>query len=178
MNLHIGSGPIHLPGFTNIDKEAFHNPDVVMDCLDLRMKYGKNVADIIYSCHHIEHLKYPTDSNYFLKVCHDVLKPGGVLRLVVPDLMRVAGKYVAGQDLKDIYNGNFFYHIDCPAERFMYFCREWEHKILLDEQLLTQLLKDAGFEKIKWCVFGQSDTPELRGLDRFESESMVLESTK
>jgi len=114
----------------------------------------------------------------FLKICHRILRPDGVLRIVVPDLMKVARKYTEGEDLKDIYTGQFYYHLDCPAERFMYFCREWQHTVMFDAGLLRQLLDDAGFRKVKFCAFGQSDTPELRNLDRFESESLIVEAYK
>lgn len=178
LKLHIGAGPIRYPGWVNIDIEPSHNPDVVCDCLKLGDLYAPESVNYILSIHHLEHMAYPFGVLNCLIVAHWLLKPSGVLRLVVPDLMKVAKKYVAGEDLKDIYAGKFYYHRDCPAERFMYFCREWKHTILFDARLLTSLLNEAGFSNIKVCEFGKSDTSELRGLDRFQSESLVCEATK
>lgn len=178
MNLHLGCGPIHLPGFINIDIEPSHNPDVLEDYIVYLAELGDNSVDQIYTCHSFEHLGYPSELVFCLSQCHRVLKPGGTLRIVVPDLMKVARKYVNGEDLRDIYDGKFYYYKDFPAERFMYFAREWEHKVLFDFRLMAALCCDAGFAYFKECKFNQSDTPCLRGLDRFESESGVYECRK
>lgn len=178
MNLHLGCGPIKLPGFVNIDKELHWEPDRCIDYLDLYREFDKGTAENVFSCHSIEHLAYPDEVKVFFWQANRVLKPGGILRVVVPDLRKVATAYVNGSDLKEIYGGEFYYYKDCPAERFLYFMREWEHKIVFDEQLLRMFFEEAGFTHVRVMPFGVSDTPELRGIDRFESESLVMEGTK
>lgn len=176
-NLHLGSGAIKLPGFINIDKEPSHNPDVCADYLEYLSDIEGASVDNILICHSLEHLKYPSEVVLFFILCHYALKPGGRVRVIVPDLARVARKYVAGESLRDIYSGEFFYHVDCPAERFTYWAREWEHTMLYDEPLLRRLMQDAGFIVCE-CEFNCSEVDCLRGLDRFESESLVVEGVK
>lgn len=181
MNLHIGSGPIHLPGFVNLDKEAFHNPDVVMDALDIRMKYGENSIENILSIHMLEHLRFPTEANCFLKAAHDVLKPGGLLRLVVPNLELVAKAYASGSDLKFIYGADFkgYYHYpESRAEKFHFFMTSWQHQMVYDFELLKMMLIDAGFRNISPMPFGVSKVQALCNHDRFLSESIAVESSK
>lgn len=176
--LHLGCGPIHLPGWVNIDKEWKHNPDIQMDYLKLSDVFQSCSVDHIFSCHSIEHLAWPDGVIKFLRATLVALRRGGVLRLVVPDLMKVAKLYVAGDDLKGIYDGPYHEGPDCPATRFMYFCRAWEHTVLFDEQLLSMLMSEAGYVQIGRMSFGQSDIPELCNIDRFESESLSIEGMK
>lgn len=149
-----------------------------MDVLRLSERFEENSVDCAISVHALEHFEYPSGVQMFLHQTRRVLKPGGTLRLVVPDLALVAAKYVKGEDLRDIYNFDAFIHKDLPAERFLYFMRGWEHTIVFDEHLLTALLIDAGFIGIQRRAFGVSDIPDLRGLDRFQTESMSIECRK
>ncbi|GJQ62976.1 MAG: hypothetical protein SCALA702_20290 [Melioribacteraceae bacterium] len=49
--------------------------------------------NVIYQSHLIEH--FPRHNvGFFLDECHRILRPGGVLRLVVPDLERIAEEYL------------------------------------------------------------------------------------
>lgn len=181
--LHVGCGPIHFNSteswkWVNIDNEPSHNPDFCYDCLHLNELYYSGTIDAIYSCHHLEHMKYPDDVNKFLKLSYDLLKPRGILRLAVPDLHTAATEYLHG-DARKLYGPEFkgYYYKDCPAERFMYWSREWQHTVLFDFQLLESLLKDAGFTKIRKCY--PNDT-EIEGFsyDRYLSESLYVEAVK
>lgn len=181
--LHLGCGPIHIDGWINVDKESCHKTDIQADYLDILKRiepvFDVEATDLIYSCHSIEHLEWPTGVVKFFDVAHTLLKPGGTLRIVVPDLMKVAKLYVAGDDLKGIYGPDF--HIDgpdCAATRFMAFARGWEHTVLFDENLLRILATEAGFVNFRVMPFGESEVPELNGLDRFASESLSAEMDK
>lgn len=183
--LNLGSGGAHIRqvgvDWVNIDHEASHNPDLWGDYLFMHGSwFPSDSIDGIVSIHSIEHLPWPDGVIRFFEVTHHVLKPGGTMRLVVPDLMKVAKLYVAGDDLKGIYGPEFNIGPgpDCAATRFMHFCRAWEHTILFDERLLRMMMEQAGFVNIRVMPFGESDVPELRGLDRFESESISMECEK
>lgn len=178
MKLQLGCGPIHLPGWINIDIEPSHAPDVAMDYLRLSDRYEEGAASLVFSCHSIEHLEFPNGVIRALAQIFRVLRPGGVVRIVVPDLFLVAQKYVLGQDLKDIYGGTHYYWRDTPATRFLYFMREWSHTVVFDYALLSMMLRDAGFVNVRQMPFGKSEIPELNGLDRFQSESLIIQSEK
>lgn len=54
-------------------------------------------ADLVYSSHFLEHI--PSDRvSAFLKECLRILRPGGVLRLVVPDLENLCRAYLDHRD--------------------------------------------------------------------------------
>jgi predicted SAM-dependent methyltransferase len=179
--LHLGCGPIHLEGWVNVDNQQAHMPLVCMDYLKLSCAFDENSADAIFACHTIEHLDYPADTVRFFEQTFKVLKPGGTLRVVVPDLTLIAEAYADGSDLKFIYGteGKWFYHKEnSAAERFHFFMHAWEHKMVFDFSLLAMLAEDAGFSNIRTMLFGLSPVPELCGIDRFESESVCVEAVK
>lgn len=182
--LNLGSGSAHIRqdgvDWINVDHVATHNPDICINYLDI-CEFFPNIlpVDGIISIHSVEHLPWPHEVMRFFAFTFNVLKPGGTLRLVVPDLMKVAKLYVAGDDLKGIYGSDFKVDgPDCAATRFMAFARGWQHTVLFDERLLRMLMEQAGFVNIRVMPFGESDVEELRGLDRFESESISVEGDK
>lgn len=176
---HLGAGPIIIKSssaeWVNIDISDQHNPDVCMDYLNLNEVYGDSYFDHAFSVHSLEHVPFPEGVVHFFQVVKQTLKPGGILHLVVPDLKKIATAYVNGSSLKEIYDGSYFSYKDCPAERFMFFCRGWEHTVLFDFELLKSLMEDARFSNVQQLSFNHSQVPEMAGRDRFESESMVIE---
>jgi predicted SAM-dependent methyltransferase len=181
--IHAGCGPIHLRSslieWVNVDIEPSHNADLTADYTDLSEYFPDESVALVATVHSLEHLSpFPDGLQKALKEFHRVLKPGGVIRIVVPDLMKVARKYVAGEDLKDIYDGPFHEGPDFPATRMQFFCRAWQHTVLFDEQLLRHFIEEAGFRNFRVMPFGVSEVPELCGIDRFMSESIVCQTYK
>ena len=74
-------------------------PDnVMLHDLSKGIPFGDESADVVYHSHLIEHL----DRNIaplFLKECFRVLKPGGIMRIVAPDLEIICRKYMANLEL-------------------------------------------------------------------------------
>lgn len=175
--LHVGCGPIKLNGYTNIDIEQSHNPDICGDILTMDFED----VDVIYGCHFFEHLSYPVNAVKCLSLFYKWLKLDGVLRLAVPDLMKAAHAYAKGYDMRFLYGQNFkgYYYKDTPAERLNFFVKAWEHQMCYDADLLYHLLRDAGFEvgKIKPKMPNESKIPDFSH-DRFISESIYVEAIK
>ena len=61
------------------------------------LPFRTSSADAIYSSHMLEHLAR-RDAIRLLGECRRVLRPGGVLRLALPDLRRMASIYVQSRD--------------------------------------------------------------------------------
>ena len=63
---------------------------------DLRkgIPYPDGSVDAVYHSHFLEHLDPPV-ARRFVREVHRVLKPGGVQRIVVPDLERLCTEYLA-----------------------------------------------------------------------------------
>lgn len=180
--LNIGSGPICYPSTESV---RWLNVDKVNPAADVLQNFAEpgpmreNEWDGAIAIHVLEHCDWPTGVEGFLKNALHVLKPGGTLRLVVPDLMKVAKLYVEGDDLKGVYGPDFVVTgPDCAATRFLHFARDWEHTVLFDAELLRIMMQQAGFNYVREVDFGESDVPELANLDRFASESVVFEGDK
>lgn len=89
--LHLGAGAVHIPGWTNVDIDWRTNPDVVDNALTLK-KFPSGHAEAIYACHVLEHLSHD-EVPEVLSRWREVLRPGGELRISVPDLDRIVKIY-------------------------------------------------------------------------------------
>jgi predicted SAM-dependent methyltransferase len=89
--LHLGCGNTHIPEWCNIDVIKTGSTDLV---LDIRTLTGipNNCADKIYSCHVLEHFAHE-EIRGILNRWRDVLKPGGEIRISVPDLDAITNIY-------------------------------------------------------------------------------------
>ena len=90
--LHLGCGNIRLPGFCNVDILATHAVDVVSDISKLD-NFANDSIELIYACHVLEHFSHD-DAVRVLTRWFEVLKPGGMLRVSVPDIDRIVRIYV------------------------------------------------------------------------------------
>jgi predicted SAM-dependent methyltransferase len=94
MKLHLGCGKRYIPGFVHIDVVDYPHVDHVTTIDNLSFIPDASV-DLIYACHVLEHFKR-RDVGRVLKEWHRVLRPGGILRISVPDfakLCEVCQKY-------------------------------------------------------------------------------------
>ncbi len=90
--VNIACGNAYLPGWTNLDYSPV-TTDVIRADLTGRLPLADNSADLVYSSHFFEHI--PTDRTAgFLAECHRILRPGGVLRLVMPDFDDICREYL------------------------------------------------------------------------------------
>lgn len=136
LKLHLGCGDKHIEGYTNIDIRYLPGVDEINNIKFLR-KYQHNSIDMIYACHVLEHFsrwEYKT----VIKRWYDILKPGGTIRIAVPDFEKIVEYYQQTKDLaalRGLICGGQDYD-----ENFHYCC--W------DFNLLKQDLKECGFEYI------------------------------
>ena len=90
--LNVGCGSRFREDWENIDFVS-HSKNVRQHDLTTGLPYPDFSFDVVYSSHVIEHLTLPQLRD-FLAECHRVLKPGGILRLVFPDLEEIARNYL------------------------------------------------------------------------------------
>lgn len=141
MKLNVGCGSTWLEGFTNIDLYRADAP--VHDDARTLATFADDSADEILASHVLEHLgRYEAPAA--VAAWKRVLKPGGILRVIVPDVPKQIKLWLR------------FYEADDP--------RVWEfrsftiwgnqvhpgeyHKWGYDIHTLRQLLADAGFVSI------------------------------
>ena len=91
LKLHLGCGPTKLEGWVNIDFDPDLNPDVVADVRNL--PYEEDSVEEIYASHLLEHFGYEEP---VLEEWHRVLKPGGNITVIVPDVLGTWFAWKAG----------------------------------------------------------------------------------
>ncbi|WP_454021044.1 class I SAM-dependent methyltransferase [Azospirillum sp. Marseille-Q6669] len=90
--LNVGCGGHFDPRWVNMDVAA-HDYGVLIHDAATGLPFPDQRFDGVYHSHVLEHLDRD-EAPGFLRECYRVLKPGGVLRVVVPDLEQIARLYV------------------------------------------------------------------------------------
>jgi predicted SAM-dependent methyltransferase len=90
--INLGCGNRHHPAWKNFDFESSH-PDVVACDLRSGIPLADETADVVYHSHVLEHF-VKDDAIFFLHECKRILKPGGILRVAVPDLEQIVRSYL------------------------------------------------------------------------------------
>ena len=153
LHLHIGCGPCYLPGFVNIDAVPVHKLDL---WLDARVGLPQRTAsvDSIYCTHVLEHL-YHDELLKVLRECYRVLKPGGGVRLIVPNLNSAIRAYVESRP--EWFGGEFPHHFDSLGGRFSnYMFCDGQHRTAFDFGYMREVLIQAGFPEVNEVSEGES----------------------
>ncbi len=90
--LNLACGHRHHPDWVNVDLVAT-GEDVLKHDLTQGLPFADAEFDAVYSSHFLEHLSR-ADGAAFLRECHRVLRPRGVIRVVVPDLEGLTRAYI------------------------------------------------------------------------------------
>lgn len=146
--------------------------------------YSNNTVDKIYSSHLLEHL--PRDKGVILiKECFRILKHGGVMRLVIPDLLFHAEQYVdvtrALVAREVLPNNRIAHDIFLNTIYGAYLNKRRygaEHYYMYDLPTLVSILKNSGFENIRKCEFKEGADEELASFDSRPNESLHIECIK
>lgn len=208
IRLNLGCG-VHAPeGWTNIDRtpnlllrraplvksllrrmrvlDSAHMVEwpasVVRHDVRRRFPYSDASVDAIYSSHTLEHL-YLDDARRVLEECQRVLRPGGILRLALPD---------AGMWARDLLDGVTF-SAECPGlefnarlaahpfhppsarRRLLGLVGSPTHRWQPTEDLVVWLFESAGFVDVTRRTFREGSLPDLASVEVRE-ESLFVES--
>lgn len=145
--LHLGCGTIDHPRFVNVD--GFPYPHVHhVGSLDDLSAFADGSAALVYACHCLEHFPHAQVPR-ILAEWRRVLRPGGVLRLSVPDFDLLLGIYEEqARDVAAIQmvlmGGQF--------DRYDF------HKVAFTRRSLTQLFEQAGLRDVRAWVPGSDDS--------------------
>src|ERR1700722_17163339 len=82
--VNVGCGSSGLEGWVNIDCFAVEGVTCVRDCRT-SLPLPSDSARGVFTEHFLEHLDYYEEAPRFLEECRRVLRPGGLLRVIVPD---------------------------------------------------------------------------------------------
>jgi len=157
------------------------NDEIFIQNLLKRLPWADNTVNIVYSSHTLEHMS-KEEGLAFLKECHRVLRKGGIIRILVPDLKSVIKRYEGGviraddfvEDLGVLYiqKGNYLKDKMAPFIQF-------PHKCMYDTPTLIEILNKIGFD-VKNRGFLESDIPDIKDIE-LESRtfnSVIVEGIK
>ena len=90
--VNVGCGQRYLSDWINIDMVS-SGPGVMAFDLTQGIPLNNESCQVVYNSHFLEHLRHK-DALPFIGECYRVLKPGGILRVVVPDLEQISRAYL------------------------------------------------------------------------------------
>lgn len=90
--LNVGCGNKFHSSWTNVDMTS-NSPHVLSHNLLRGMPFPDDRFDVVYHSQVLEHIP-KKKAPFFVNECFRVLKPGGIMRVVVPDLENIAGEYL------------------------------------------------------------------------------------
>jgi predicted SAM-dependent methyltransferase len=142
-----------------------------------RLPYDDRTILHIYASHLLEHLYYDEATN-LLRECRRVLKPGGVIRVVVPDLRTIVNDYLGEQvfdhlpaELKNVPNADrmnlrLLMHPKSNHQnlvyRLYYALGDFHsHKWMYDAESLEAQFRHVGFDAPMLRPPFQSNIPDI-----------------
>ena len=131
VRLNLGAGDAPIPGFTDVDRK---NGSEVFP-----LAYEDNSVDEIVACHILEHFSH---RNIAAVLAHWVakLKPGGRIRIAVPDFAVLAQQYLDNEAV-NVQGHVLGGHVD----------ENDRHGAIFDRESLTELMSTCGLERIgRW----------------------------
>lgn len=174
--LNWGCGTHPEPGWLNSDQKD--GPGIDLSC-DIRrgLSLADDSIDYAVTIHALPEVPFE-DLVPALRELHRVLRPGGVLRVSVPDLVRGVQAYLEG-------DRDYFLVPDADAESLggklvtQLVWYGWTRS-LFTADFLRELLVKAGFAEVRRCRFGETagPFPEIVELDNRERESLFMEAVK
>lgn len=174
--LNWGCGSRGEPGWINSDQKDGPGIDISCDIL-AGLPLEPDSIDYTVSIHALPEV-HPSDLVPALVELRRVLRPGGVLRLSLPDIEKSIAAYQQGDH-------DYFLIPDEDAASLggkLVTQLLWYgySRSLFTRDFTEELLRKAGFSTVTHCVFQQTASrhPEIVALDNRERESLFVEAVK
>lgn len=165
---------------TSQKKDGFISTDINISTdypydLRLGLPFPDDSIDFIYAEHVLEHFEY-SDLLVMIKDCYRVLKPNGIISVVVPDAAIYLNGYFHPDNFdKEKYCKHDFgltYKTKIDYVNYIYYMAG-HHRYMFDSSALLSALSAGGFTKARIRCFDISLDQEMR-----RYESLYAECTK
>jgi len=176
MRLQIGCGKFPRPGWINTDNKVRPGVDCVAD-LRADLPFRDGAFDYAAAIHVLPHIPLAGLAPALARI-RPVLKPGGVLRLALPDLEKAM----------DAYRRRDAGYFAIPDAQWKSLGAKLVAQIVWHNDIRTpftydlaaEALTKGGFASVARCAFRQTKSryPEIVELDNRERESLFVEATR
>jgi predicted SAM-dependent methyltransferase len=164
LRLNLGSYLDRKPGFCNVDLAGI--PVDVAWNIVRPLPFPSASVDVVCHDHTIEHLSL-SEGVALTQDCFRVLRPGGRLRISVPDASAAIRAYVAGEARQ----------APTPLLEMQRLFYDWGHRTMYDSATLSMLLGECGFTEIEVCTFRESKIVPCPDVS-FREDSLYMEAMK
>jgi len=181
IKLNVGGGSRwEREGWKVLDYRAKNSKKFIKGYAD-KIHLKKNTCDVIFCSHVIEHIAHVKLEKVFLEF-NRVLNKKGIVRILTPDLKKLAKAYVnkdkfffkkveneLGKLRTDLgWGGKFMNFVVAPGQDTIVMDNKLEnflcglsHQYLYDFEMIKIMLTNCGFSEIKQMKFCKSTLPEL-----------------
>ena len=176
VNLHFGCGNRVLPEWVNLDAYATKGISLEVD-LQRPLPLADGGVRWIFTEHVLEHIDRRRIRSVFTEF-HRILEPGGVARILVPDLAFYCRAYMAGDE--DAIT-TVLPNTKTSAEGVNSVFNDHFHRFIYDFETMKIELERAGFSEIAQCSYGQSHHDGLAmdsDLDSRRDSTLCVEATR
>lgn len=203
MKLNLGCGAQVVDGWTNVDfgvgarfakvplfsalnrklglfKQDW-DPRIHLHDLTRPFPWPDASVDVVYTSHTLEHFAREAGLT-FLTECRRVLKAGGILRIVVPDLQHWVREYTEGRMAAEAFVesiGVLYRLSGNPIKDRLASFIQYPHRCLYDTPALLRIVTGLGFEARSRAGF-DSGIPDIRVIEMEEQtrNAVVVEGVK
>ncbi len=211
VRLNLGSGPQIVDGWISIDKSwgpvlarhgtaraALHRlgvldegqaslhwpPEIQRIDLTRKWPWPEGSVDAIYSSHFLEHVR-PSHARALLEHCHTALRPGGILRIALPDLEAGAREYVRRRDEGDPKAADDFLEFlwlspeqhGNVLRRLAMAVIHRPHAWMYDADSMADRLRATGFVDVVRRDYHEGELPDLHSIET-RPNSFFLEAKR
>lgn len=180
IKLNVGCGTDYKKGWINIDNNSDENIEKLDLNWDLRnpLPFKDNSVDFIFHEHFLEHLTVE-EARISMSDMMRVLKPGGIMRIAMPDLDDIFKLYSdSNWKKRPVIKNHGLDFVKTRAEMVNMSFSWWGHKWIYDWEELKRRFEEIGFKKIKRCKLGKSSHKELQSLETREGSILIAEVVK
>lgn len=169
--LHLGCGGERKVGWTNVD--LLGDPVDLAWNLANPLPFESGSVTAIFHEHLLEHLPLAAGDS-FMRECFRVLRPGGVLRVGVPDAGRLVQSYAGDRGyLEKLHPGRPTALI--AVQELFYWHR---HCAMFDTETLEFFFRASGFPDPRERGFGDTELSEAPDTERRRGNTLYVEARK
>jgi len=150
------------------------DPSIYIHNLTKRFPWADSSIDVVYTSHTLEHLSL-VQGKFFLSECLRVLRPGGILRIVVPGLRPIIDDYLKGsiKAEKFLDNLHVLYH-EFPGKlktKLAPFV-QYPHKCMYDEESMVRICGELGIK----VELKKGFSSAIENIEEIEIDSRVVDA--